>query len=49
MAEDSPHTMAYSPHLTPELLSLAEPARLKPRLPASEMQARVLRLCDAAG
>ena len=44
---DSPHTVANSPHLMPELLSLAEPARLKPRLPAAEMQALVLRLCDA--
>jgi ATP-dependent DNA helicase RecG len=44
---DSPHTAASSPHLTPELLSLAEPARLKAKLPAAEMQALVLRLCDA--
>jgi ATP-dependent DNA helicase RecG len=35
-----------SPHLTPELLSLAEPARIKGKLPAAEMQALVLRLCD---
>ena len=35
-----------SPHLPPELLSLAEPARLKGKLPAAEMQALVLRLCD---
>ncbi|OOG59259.1 hypothetical protein [Polaromonas sp. C04] len=44
---DSPHTAVSSPHLTPELLSLAEPARLKAKLPAAEMQALVLRLCDA--
>ena len=44
---DSPHKPASSPHLPPELLSLAEPARLKGRLPAAEMQALVLRLCDS--
>ena len=33
--------------MTPELLSLAEPARLKAKLPAAEIQALVLRLCDA--
>ena len=44
---DSPRSVESSPHSTPELLSLAEPARLKPRLPAAEMQALVLRLCDA--
>jgi len=33
--------------LPPELLSLAEPARLKGRLPAAEMQALVLRLYDS--
>lgn len=43
---DSPHLAANSPHLPPELLSLAEPARLKGKLPAAEMQALVLRLCD---
>jgi ATP-dependent DNA helicase RecG len=43
---DSPHLTANSPHLPPELLSLAEPARLKGKLPAAEMQALVLRLCD---
>jgi ATP-dependent DNA helicase RecG len=43
---DSPHLPANSPHLPPELLSLAEPARLKGKLPAAEMQALVLRLCD---
>jgi ATP-dependent DNA helicase RecG len=43
---DSPHLPASSPHLPPELLSLAEPARLKGKLPAAEMQALVLRLCD---
>jgi ATP-dependent DNA helicase RecG len=35
-----------SPHLPQELLPLAEPARLKGKLPAAEMQALVLRLCD---
>ena len=45
--DDSPHSVVSSPHLTPELLSLAEPARLKPRLPAAEMQAVVLSLCNA--
>ena len=43
---DSPHLTANSPHLPPELLSLAEPARIKGKLPAAEMQALVLRLCD---
>ena len=47
LAPDSPHTAASSPHLTPELLSLAEPARLKAKLPAAEMQALVLSLCEA--
>jgi ATP-dependent DNA helicase RecG len=51
LAGDSPQSasplVADSPHLTSELLSLAEPARLKPRLPAAEMQAVVLRLCNA--
>lgn len=42
---DSPHLEANSPHLPPELLSLAEPARIKGKLPAAEMQALVLRLC----
>ena len=46
-AGDSPHKPVSSPHLPPELLSLAEPARLKGRLPAAEMQALVLRLCDS--
>jgi len=46
LAGDSPHLTANSPHLPPELLSLAEPARLKGKLPAAEMQALVLRLCD---
>lgn len=43
----SPHSTANSPHLTPELLSLAKPARLRPKLPAAEMHALVLQLCDA--
>ena len=43
----SPHSTANSPHLTPELLSLAQPARLRPKLPAAEMHALVLQLCDA--
>jgi len=43
---NSPHLTASSPHLPPELLSLAEPARLKGKLPAAEMQALVLSLCD---
>lgn len=51
VAEDSPQSSPQlapdSPHLNPELLSLAEPARLKAKLPAAEMQALVLRLCDA--
>lgn len=47
LVPDSPHTVASSPHLTPELLSLAEPGRLKAKLPAAEMQALVLSLCDA--
>ena len=38
--------VASSPHLMLELLSLAEPARLKAKLPAAEMEAMVLRLCD---
>jgi len=44
---DSPHLAASSPHLPPKLLSLAEPARTKGKLPAAEMQALVLRLCSA--
>jgi ATP-dependent DNA helicase RecG len=47
LVPDSPHTVASSPHLNSALLSLAEPARLKGRLPAAEMQALVLRLCDS--
>jgi ATP-dependent DNA helicase RecG len=43
---DSPHLAASSPHLPPELLSLAEPARIKGKLPAAEMQALVVQLCD---
>jgi ATP-dependent DNA helicase RecG len=45
--QSSPHSVASSPHLTPELLSLAEPARLKGKLPMADMQALVLRLCNA--
>jgi ATP-dependent DNA helicase RecG len=44
---DSRHLAADSPHWPPELLSLAEPARQKKKLPAAEMEALVLRLCDA--
>jgi len=47
LAPDSPHLADSSPHLTTELLSLAEPARLKAKLPAAEMQALALSLCDA--
>ena len=44
---DSRHLEGDSRHLSPELLSLAEPARLKAKLPTAEMQTLVLRLCDA--
>ena len=58
MAEDAPqsgddslhlaeNSSQSSPHLTPELLSLTEPARLQAKLPAAEMQALALSLCDA--
>ena len=54
LADDSRHLVGGSPHLTedfphlnPELLSLAEPARLKAKLPTAEMQTLVLRLCDS--
>lgn len=47
LAPDSPHKADSSPHLTQELLSLAEPARVKAKLPAAEMQALVLSLCEA--
>ena len=47
LAWDSPQSPLNSPHLQPELLSLAEPARVKAKLPAAQMQAVVLRLCDA--
>ena len=43
---DSRHLGGDSRHLNPELLSLAEPARLKAKLPTAEMQTLVLRLCD---
>lgn len=46
LAGDSPHLAANSPHWPLELLLLAEPARIKGKLPAAEMQALVLRLCD---
>lgn len=46
VAEDSSQSDADSPHLSSELLSLAESARLKGKLPAAEMQALVLRLRD---
>jgi len=47
VAGDKAGSPQSSPHLPPELLSLAEPARLKGRLPAAEMQVLVLRLCDS--
>ena len=46
LPSDSPHWAPSSPHLPPELLSLAEPARIKGKLPAAEMHASVFRLCD---
>ena len=45
LASNSPQTVANSPHWPPELLSLAEPGRLKAKLPAAEMQAVILSLC----
>lgn len=56
VAEDSPQSATdslhlegdshqSSPHWPPELLSLAEPGRLKAKLPAAEMQAVILSLC----
>jgi len=45
--QSSPQLPPDSPHLSQELLSLAEPARHKTRLPAAEMQALVMRLCEA--
>ena len=38
-AGNSPHKADNSPHLMPELLSLAEPARLKAKIQAAEKQA----------
>ena len=38
---------ADSPHLPPELLSLAEPARNRKKLPVAEMEGLVLQLCEA--
>jgi len=46
VAGDSPQLGEDSRHLSPELLSLAEPARLKAKLPTAEMQTLVLKLCD---
>ena len=46
-AGDSPHSVVNSPHLSQELLSLAVPAHHKARFPAADMQALVMRLCDA--
>ena len=46
LSGDSRHLEGDSRHLSPELLSLAEPARLKAKLPTAEMQTLVLRLCD---
>jgi ATP-dependent DNA helicase RecG len=43
---DSRHLGEDSRHLNPELLSLAEPARLKAKLPTAEMKTLVLKLCD---
>jgi ATP-dependent DNA helicase RecG len=43
---DSRHLDEDSRHLNPELLSLAEPARLKAKLPTVEMKTLVLKLCD---
>jgi len=45
LTSSSPQTVADSPRWPPELLSLAEPARLKAKLPAVEMQSVVLSLC----
>ncbi|PUE06864.1 hypothetical protein B9Z51_13110 [Limnohabitans sp. T6-5] len=46
LSEDSRHLDEDSRHLSPELLSLAEPARLKAKLPTAEMKTLVLKLCD---
>lgn len=43
---DSPHLPGDSPRWPPELLSLAEPARNKKKLPVVEMESLVLRLCE---
>lgn len=45
LTTDSPRKVVDSPPWPAELLSLAEPARLKAKLPAAEMQAVVLSLC----
>ncbi len=42
---DSLRNHPDSPHNNPELLSLAEPARLKARLPPPDMQALIVQLC----
>lgn len=42
LAEDSPQTVTSSPHLIPELLSLAKPARIKTKLPADQAYRTVL-------
>ena len=43
---DSPHLPGDSPRWPPELLSLAEPARNKKKLPVAEMESLVLLLCE---
>jgi ATP-dependent DNA helicase RecG len=47
LGEDFRHLEGDSRHLCPELLSLAEPTRLKAKLPTADMQTLVLRLCDS--
>jgi len=47
LMEDSRHFGEESSHLNPALLSLAEPARRKAKLPTAEMQTLVLRLCES--
>ena len=44
--QNSPHLPGGSPRWPPELLSLAEPARNKKKLPVLEMESLVLRLCE---
>lgn len=43
---NSPHLTGDSPHFSPELLSLAEPARRRAKLPTAEMHTLVLNLCE---